>query len=194
MHKDLLTLRQARAGEESHGGLSKQARSQGIGSSEGARRRLGGVRIRASPQPAGGEVVGARPDERAGLPRLAFTEGDKPYLKAASGRRSFIAGVNLGCKIPARCPASWQREPPTIFAGSLRRPRSGFARSAAVPSCAPVSAPSWLPTTLNTGTRLSTSSKACGSRRRKSVCLQKTCGRPPFARTSFARSPTTSRL
>ena len=45
-----------------------------------------------------------RPDERAGLSRLAFTEGDKLYLQTASGRRSFIAGVNLGSTIPGTLP------------------------------------------------------------------------------------------
>ena len=45
-----------------------------------------------------------RPDERAGLSRLAFTEGDKFYLQTASGRRSFIAGVNLGSTIPGTLP------------------------------------------------------------------------------------------
>ena len=45
-----------------------------------------------------------RPDKRAGLSRLAFTEGDKFYLQTASGRRSFIAGVNLGSTIPGTLP------------------------------------------------------------------------------------------
>ena len=45
-----------------------------------------------------------QPDERAGLSRLAFTEGDKFYLQTASGPRSFIAGVNLGSTIPGTLP------------------------------------------------------------------------------------------
>jgi hypothetical protein len=45
-----------------------------------------------------------RPDEREGLSRLAFTEDDKFYLQTASGRRSFIAGVNLGSTIPGTLP------------------------------------------------------------------------------------------
>ena len=45
-----------------------------------------------------------RPDERAGLSRLAFTAGEKLYLQTASGRRSFIAGVNLGSTIPGTLP------------------------------------------------------------------------------------------
>jgi hypothetical protein len=45
-----------------------------------------------------------RPDQRASLSRLAYTEGDKFYLQTASGRRSFIAGVNLGSTIPGTLP------------------------------------------------------------------------------------------
>jgi hypothetical protein len=56
-----------------------------------------------SPSPAP-KSWAPRPDERAGLSRLAFTEGDKLYLQTASGRRSFIAGVNLGSTIPGTLP------------------------------------------------------------------------------------------
>ena len=45
-----------------------------------------------------------RPDTRLGLSRLAFTDGDKLYLQTAGGRRSFIAGVNLGSTIPGTLP------------------------------------------------------------------------------------------
>jgi hypothetical protein len=45
-----------------------------------------------------------RPDERASLSRLAYTEGDKLYLQTAGGRRSFIAGVNLGSTVPGTQP------------------------------------------------------------------------------------------
>jgi hypothetical protein len=56
-----------------------------------------------SPTPAP-ESWAPRPDERAGLSRLAYTDGDKLYLQTASGRRSFIAGVNLGSTIPGTLP------------------------------------------------------------------------------------------
>jgi len=45
-----------------------------------------------------------QPDKRGGLSRLAFTQGDKLYLQTASGRRSFVAGVNLGSTIPGTLP------------------------------------------------------------------------------------------
>jgi hypothetical protein len=45
-----------------------------------------------------------RPDERAGLRQLAYVAGDKFYLPTASGRRAFIAGVNLGSTIPGKLP------------------------------------------------------------------------------------------
>jgi hypothetical protein len=71
-----------------------------------------------------------RPDERAGLSRLAFAEGDKLYLQTVSGRRSFIAGVNLGSTIPGTQPgelavsaADYRRWFPQMAALGLRAVR-----------------------------------------------------------------------
>ncbi len=71
-----------------------------------------------------------RPDQPAGLSRLAYTEGDKLYLKTAGGRRSFIAGVNLGSTVPGTQPgelavsaADYRRWFPQMAALGLRAVR-----------------------------------------------------------------------
>ena len=58
----------------------------------------------ASPGSSGSVSWAPRPDRRLGLERLAFVDGDKLYLQTASGKHSFIAGVNLGSTIPGRLP------------------------------------------------------------------------------------------
>ena len=85
------------------------------------------VQAQSTPAP---ESWAPRPDERAGLSRLAFAEGDKLYLQTADGRRSFIAGVNLGSTIPGTQPgelavsaADYRRWFPQMAALGLRAVR-----------------------------------------------------------------------
>ena len=85
--------------------------------------------VSAAQSPTAGSWA-PRPDERAGLSRLAFTKGDKLYLQTAGGRRSFIAGVNLGSTIPGTQPgelavsaADYRRWFPQMAALGLRAVR-----------------------------------------------------------------------
>jgi hypothetical protein len=84
----------------------------------------------APPSTATPKSWAPRPDERAGLSRLAFAEGDKLYLQTVSGRRSFIAGVNLGSTVPGTQPgelavsaADYRRWFPQMAALGLRAVR-----------------------------------------------------------------------
>ncbi len=81
--------------------------------------------------PAPGDAVptswAPRPDERAGLTRLAYVAGDRFLLQTEGGRRAFIAGVNLGSTIPgtlpgelATRPADYRRWFPQMAALGLR--------------------------------------------------------------------------
>lgn len=67
------------------------------------------------------------PDRAAGLKRLAYVDGDRLLLQTASGRRPFIAGVNLGSTIPGTLPgqvaaraADYRRWFPEMAALGLR--------------------------------------------------------------------------
>ncbi|MFA4964530.1 MAG: hypothetical protein WC709_02685, partial [Thermoleophilia bacterium] len=45
-----------------------------------------------------------RPDEAAGLRRVAFADGERLVLSTAGGQRTFIPGVNIGATVPGASP------------------------------------------------------------------------------------------
>ena len=95
------------------------------------------------PRDADAEVVGAASRRARRSVAAGLTEGDKLYLQTVSGRRSFIAGVNLGSTLRVRSPASWRRAPPTTAAGSPRWPPSACAPCASTRSSGRASTRSW---------------------------------------------------